>query len=61
MNLLTGIAMLGIALVLIWLGRPDRSGTHRRFLRFCQPGSFSAGYLGIHCAWRGRGDQLDLK
>ena len=34
MNLLTGIAMLGIALVLIWLGRPDRSGTHRRFLRF---------------------------
>jgi hypothetical protein len=32
MNLLTGIAMLSIALVLIWLGRPDRSGTHRRFL-----------------------------
>jgi hypothetical protein len=34
MNLWTGIAMLAIALALIWLGRPDRNGVHRRFLRF---------------------------
>lgn len=34
MNLWTGIAMLAIALALIWLGRPDRTGAHRRFLRF---------------------------
>ena len=34
MNLWTGIAMLAIALALIWLGLPDRNGLHRRFLRF---------------------------
>ena len=34
MNLWAGAAMLAIAAVLIWLGRPDRSGVHRRFLRF---------------------------
>ena len=34
MNLWTGIAILTIALALIWLGRPDRNGVHRRFLRF---------------------------
>ena len=34
MNLWTGIAMLVIALVLIWVGRPDKAGVHPRFLRF---------------------------
>ena len=34
MNLWTGIAMLVIALVLIWVGRPDKAGVHLRFLRF---------------------------
>ena len=34
MNLWTGIAMLVIALILIVLGRPNRNGVHRRFLRF---------------------------
>jgi hypothetical protein len=30
----SGIAMLSFALVLILLRRPDRTGAHRRFLRF---------------------------
>jgi hypothetical protein len=34
MNLWMGIAMLAISLMLIVLGRPDRNGVHRRFLRF---------------------------
>ena len=34
MNLWTGIAMLVIALVLIWVGRPNKAGVHPRFLRF---------------------------
>ena len=34
MNLWTGIAMLVIAFVLIWAGRPDKTGFHPRFLRF---------------------------
>ena len=34
MNLWTGIAMLVIALVLIWVGRPDKAGVHPSFLRF---------------------------
>jgi hypothetical protein len=34
MNLWMGIAMLVIALILIVLGRPNRNGFHRRFLRF---------------------------
>ena len=34
MNLWTGIAMLGIAAMSIFIGRPDRAGVHRRFLRF---------------------------
>jgi hypothetical protein len=34
MNAWTGIAMLAIALVLIWLGLPNSDGVHRRFLRF---------------------------
>ena len=34
MNLWMGIAMLAISLILIVLGRPDRNGVHRRFLRF---------------------------
>ena len=34
MNLWTGIAMLVIALVLIWIGRPDKTGLHPSFLRF---------------------------
>ncbi len=34
MNVYTGIAMLAVALVLVWAGRPDRSGVHPRFLRF---------------------------
>lgn len=34
MNLWTGIAMLVIAFVLIWVGRPDKTGLHPSFLRF---------------------------
>lgn len=34
MNLWTGIAMLVIALVLVWIGRPDKTGLHPSFLRF---------------------------
>ena len=34
MNLWTGIAMLVIAFVLIWIGRPGRTGLHPSFLRF---------------------------
>jgi hypothetical protein len=34
MNLWTGIAMLAVALFLIRVGRPDKSGVHPRFLRF---------------------------
>ncbi len=34
MNLSAGVGMLAIAGVLIWLGRPDRNGVHKRFLRF---------------------------
>ena len=34
MNLITGIAMLVIALVLIWVGRPYKAGAHLSFLRF---------------------------
>ena len=34
MNVWTGIAALLIGLLLIWQGRPDRSGVHPRFLRF---------------------------
>jgi len=34
MNLWTGIAMLGIAAVLIWGGRPNKAGVHPTYLRF---------------------------
>jgi hypothetical protein len=34
MNLWTGTAMLVIALVMIWAGRPDKTGAHPKFLRF---------------------------
>ena len=34
MNLYTGIAMLAVALFLIWAGRPDKAGVHPSFLRF---------------------------
>lgn len=34
MNLWTGISMLVIAFVLIWVGRPDKTGLHPSFLRF---------------------------
>ena len=40
MDLWAGAAMLAIAAVLIWLGRPDRSGVHRRFLRFSSAQDF---------------------
>ncbi len=34
MNLLTGTAMLVIAIILILIGRPNKAGVHPRFLRF---------------------------
>ncbi len=34
MSILLGIALLAAAVLLIWLGLPDRQGVHRRFLRF---------------------------
>jgi hypothetical protein len=29
-----GVALIGIAVFLVFIGRPDRSGQHPRFLRF---------------------------
>ena len=34
MNLWTGTAMLAIAAILIWLGRPDKAGVPPSFLGF---------------------------
>lgn len=34
MNLWSGIAMLAVALLLIWAGRPDKGGIHPKFLQF---------------------------
>lgn len=34
MNLWAGIAMLGIAAIMIWGGRPNKDGVHPSFLRF---------------------------
>lgn len=34
MNLYAGILVLAVALLLIWLGRPNEAGIHRKFLRF---------------------------
>ena len=34
MNLWSGIAMLIVALFLIWVGRPDKGGVSPSFLRF---------------------------
>ena len=34
MNLYTGIAMLAVAVILIWVGRPGKAGVHPKFLRF---------------------------
>jgi hypothetical protein len=34
MNLYVGIVMLALAFLLIWVGRPNKAGMHRKFLRF---------------------------
>jgi hypothetical protein len=34
MNVYEGMLMLAVALLLIWIGLPDKAGVHRRFLRF---------------------------
>lgn len=34
MNLWTGIVMLGVAAILIFIGRPNQAGGHPKFLRF---------------------------
>jgi hypothetical protein len=34
MNLYTGMVMLAAAFLLIWVGRPNKAGIHRKFLRF---------------------------
>ncbi len=34
MNVYAGILLLAVALFLIWVGRPDKAGVHRKFLRF---------------------------
>ena len=34
MNLWTGIAMLALGFLLVWVGRPDKEGVHPTFLRF---------------------------
>ena len=34
MNLYTGITMLAVALILIWVALPSKQGGHPRFLRF---------------------------
>jgi len=33
-NVYTGTVMLAGAFLLIWVGRPDKSGVHRKFMRF---------------------------
>ena len=34
MNVFSGIVMLAVAFLLICVGRPNKSGIHRKFLRF---------------------------
>ena len=34
MNLYTGMAMVVVALLLIWFGRPNKEGVHPGFLKF---------------------------
>jgi hypothetical protein len=34
MNLFAGMATLAMAFLLIWVGRPNKAGMHRKFLRF---------------------------
>jgi hypothetical protein len=34
MNLYAGMLVLAVALLLIWVGRPNKAGMHRKFLRF---------------------------
>ena len=34
MNLFAGMAALAMAFLLIWAGRPNKAGMHRKFLRF---------------------------
>ena len=33
MNLYTGIAMLAVAVILIWVGRPGKAGVNPKFLQ----------------------------
>ena len=34
MSLYAGMLMLAVALLLIWVGRPNKAGIHRKFMRF---------------------------
>ena len=34
MNVYAGMLMLAVALLLIWIGRPNKAGIHPTFLRF---------------------------
>ena len=34
MNFYTGIFVLAVAFLLVWFGRPNGVGNHRKFLRF---------------------------
>lgn len=34
MNVYTGVFMVAVALLLIWAGRPNKDGIHRKLLRF---------------------------
>jgi hypothetical protein len=34
MNVYTGIVSLAVAILLIWVGRPNKGGIHPKFLRF---------------------------
>ena len=63
MNLYTGIMMLAVALLLIWVGRPDKAGVHRKFLRFSAAlvlypplilSCFAFGVAAILSSWPGK-------
>lgn len=34
MSLYAGMLMLAVALLLIWIGRPNKAGIYRKFMRF---------------------------
>ncbi|MDO8399427.1 MAG: hypothetical protein Q7T45_16570 [Bradyrhizobium sp.] len=63
MNVYAGILLLAVALFLIWVGRPDKAGVHRKFLRFNAAlvlypplvlSCFAFGVVAIISSWPGK-------